>query len=305
MNAIETTGLNCRFRQLEAVHSLDLTVPAGSVYALLGPNGAGKSTTIKMLMNLLRPTGGTARVLGVDSQKLGPAEFARIGYVAETIDLPEWMTVGQFLNYCRPFYKKWDIELEKTLLQKFDLPPARKIKHLSRGMRMKTLLLSVLAYRPDLLVLDEPFSGLDPVVRDDFIRGVLEVSSLGNWTVFVSSHDIEEVERLADWVGLIENGKLKLAEKLDSLQQRFRRIEITRIAANASPVKKPAHWYGFEEAGTLTRFVETRYNPDETEKLCAEIFPGSNITAQPLPLREIYLALARGDSAPQPSSALR
>jgi len=304
MNAIETTGLNCRFRQLEAVHSLDLTVPAGSVYALLGPNGAGKSTTIKMLMNLLRPTGGSARVLGVDSLQLSPAEFSRIGYVAETIDLPEWMTVGQFLNYCRPFYKKWDVELEKTLLQKFDLPPARKIKHLSRGMRMKTLLLSVLAYRPDLLVLDEPFSGLDPVVRDDFIRGVLEVSSLGNWTVFVSSHDIEEVERLADWVGLIDQGKLKLAEKLDSLQQRFRRIEVTRTNGNASSPKKPVHWLGWEEAGTLTRFIETQYKSGETEKLCADIFPGAAINAQPLPLREIYLSLARGDSQ-KPSSALR
>jgi len=305
MNAIETTGLTCRFRQLEAVHSLDLTVPAGSVYALLGPNGAGKSTTIKMLMNLLRPTAGTARVLGVDSQKLGPTEFARIGYVAETIDLPEWMTVRQFLDYCRPFYKKWDVELEKTLLKKFDLPPERKIKHLSRGMRMKTLLLSVLAYRPDLLVLDEPFSGLDPVVRDDFIRGVLEVSSLGNWTVFVSSHDIEEVERLADWVGLIDQGTLKLAEKLDSLQQRFRRIEITRASGISTPTRKPAHWQGWEEAGALTRFVETRYSSGETEKLCAEIFPGANVTAQPLPLREIYLSLARGDAVPEPASSLR
>jgi len=305
MNAIETTGLTCRFRQLEAVHSLDLTVPAGSVYALLGPNGAGKSTTIKMLMNLLRPTAGSARVLGVDSQKLGPAEFARIGYVAETIDLPEWMSVRRFLDYCRPFYKKWDVELEKTLLQKFDLPPARKIRHLSRGMRMKTLLLSVLAYRPDLLVLDEPFSGLDPVVRDDFIRGVLEVSSLGDWTVFVSSHDIEEVERLADWVGLIDQGQLKLAEKLESLQQRFRKIEVTRNNSSASSINRPAHWQGYEESGALTRFVDTQYQPGETEKLCAEIFPGATVTAQPLPLRDIYLSLARSNTAPKPTSALR
>jgi ABC-2 type transport system ATP-binding protein len=258
-----------------------------------------------MLMNLLRPTAGSARVLGVDSQKLGPAEFARIGYVAETIDLPEWMTVGGFLHYCRPFYKKWDRELEKTLLAKFDLPPERKIRHLSRGMRMKTLLLSVLAYRPDLLVLDEPFSGLDPVVRDDFIRGVLEVSSLGDWTVFVSSHDIEEVERLADWVGLIDQGRLRFAEKLDSLQQRFRRIEVTRATGGTSSAQRPAHWLGWEEAGTLTRFVDTQYRAGETEKLCAEIFPGANVSAQPLPLREIYLSLARGGAAPAAVSSLR
>src|SRR3954462_14577290 len=212
MNIIETQNLTRRFGRMEAVQDLNLAVPTGSVFALLGPNGAGKTTTIKMLVNLLRPTSGEATVLGVDSRRLGERELAQLGYVSENQQLPLWMTVRQLLDYCRPFYPTWDAALEKTLLAQFELPTDRKLKQLSRGMLMKAALLSSLAYRPKLLVLDEPFSGLDPLVRDEFIRGVLEVSDAGEWTVLVSSHDIEEVERLADHVGLLEDGRLRLSE---------------------------------------------------------------------------------------------
>jgi ABC-2 type transport system ATP-binding protein len=296
MNIIETVGLSCRFRRLEAVCGLHLAVPAGSVFALLGPNGAGKTTTIKLLLNLLTPSAGSATVLGTDSRCLGPAQFARIGYVAENITLPEWMTVGAFNAYCRAFHSLWDRDLENTLMQKFALPADRKLKHLSRGMRMKALLLSTLAHRPTLLILDEPFSGLDPVVRDDFIRGVLEVSSLGDWTVFVSSHDIEEVERLADHIALIDHGCLQLSEPLDSLQNRFRRVEITRIAdASAASLFPafPAAWLAPEESGALVRFTDSRYVPGVTEARCREIFPGATVSVSPLALRDIYVTLAR------------
>src|SRR4051812_12855846 len=168
MNIIETKNLTRRFGRAEAVHGVNLVVPAGSVFALLGSNGAGKTTTIKMLVNLLRPSAGEARVLGVDSRKLGERELAQLGYVSENQQLPLWMTVRQFFDYCRPFYPTWDRALEKTLLARFDLPLGRKLAQLSRGMLMKAALLSSLAYRPKLLVLDEPFSGLDPLVRDEF-----------------------------------------------------------------------------------------------------------------------------------------
>ena len=317
MNLIETSGLSCRFRKLEAVSGLDLAVPAGSVFALLGPNGAGKTTTIKLLLNLLSPSAGSARVFGVDSRRLGPREFAQIGYVSENLTLPAWMTVGQFNDYCRPFHEKWDRDLEKTLMAKFELPADRQLKHLSRGMKMKALLLSALAHRPTLLVLDEPFSGLDPVVRDDFIRGVLEVSALGDWTVFLSSHDIEEVERLADHIAFLDHGRLQLSEPLDSLQNRFRRLEISRPAPSPQPETRnsnpssiaasnsglpaprsalssfPPSWLNLEESGSLVRFIETRYVPGETERRCLELFPGATVSAQPLPLRDIYLTLAR------------
>lgn len=289
MNIIETHNLTRRFGRTEAVHGLNLAVPTGSICALLGANGAGKTTTLKLLMNLLRPTAGEARVLGVDSRRLGERELAQIGYVSENLQLPLWMTVRQLLDYCRPFYPTWDRGLEKSLLAQFDLPEDRRLKALSRGMLMKAALLSSLAYRPKLLVLDEPFSGLDPLVREEFVRGVLEVSALGDWTVLVSSHDIEEVERLADQVALLENGRLRLSESAETLQGRFRRVELTG-AAGGAPVAGALEW---EQAGQLTRFVETAYAGETTERVWRERFPGVTVTAQPMTLREIFITLAR------------
>ena len=160
---ISLQNLHKRFRNVDAVQGLTLEVPEGQVTAFLGPNGAGKTTTIKCLLNLHRPDTGTATVLGIDSRQLGPAQFAQLGYVSENMELPLWMTVQQFLDYCRPLYPQWDKAFEAKLLKQFDLPLTSKLKDLSRGMRMKAALLSSLAYRPKLVVLDEPFSGLDPV----------------------------------------------------------------------------------------------------------------------------------------------
>ena len=292
MNIIETTGLSHRYWRKEAVHDLTLAVPAGSVFALLGPNGAGKTTTIKMLMNLLPPTRGEARVLGVESRRLGPREFAQIGYVSENQQLPLWMTVRQLLDYCRPFYPTWDRALEGVLLAQFDLPPERKLKHLSRGMRMKANLLSSLAYRPKLLVLDEPFSGLDPLVRDEFVRGLLEVSELGEWSVFISSHDIEEVERLSDTIGLLEEGRLQFSETTEALLGRFRRMEVS-LNGGTAPLAAPPGWLELEQQGERVRFIDTHYDREATERACRERFPQAAVTAQPMTLREIFVTLAR------------
>ena len=145
----------------------------------------------------------------MDARRLGPRELAQIGYVSENQLLPLWMTVGGLIDYCRPLYPTWDPALEASLLDQFELPRGRKLQHLSRGVLMKAALLISLAYRPRLLVLDEPFSGLDPLARDEFARGLLEASTAGDWTILVSSHDIEEVERLCDWIGIIDAGRLR------------------------------------------------------------------------------------------------
>jgi ABC-2 type transport system ATP-binding protein len=290
MNIIETTNLSHRYWRTEAVQDLNLAVPAGSIFALLGPNGAGKTTTIKMLVNLLRPTAGEARVLGVDSRNLGEPELAQLGYVSENQQLPLWMTVRQLLDYCRPFYPTWDRELERTLLAQFDLPAERKLKHLSRGMLMKAALLSSLAYRPKLLILDEPFSGLDPLMRDEFVRGVLEVSALGEWTVFVSSHDIEDVERLCDHVGILENGRLKLSEPTEVLQGRFRAVELTGAPPDATPPAGALEW---GRSGNLTKFIAPGYAGEASEQAWRERYPGATIKVVPLTLREIFIAQAR------------
>jgi len=300
MNIIETNNLTRRFGRTEAVHGLNLAVPTGSICALLGPNGAGKTTTLKLLMNLLRPTSGEAKVLGVDSRQLGEREFAQIGYVSENQQQPLWMTVRQFLDYCRPFYPTWDRDLEKTLLVQFDLPEDRKLKHLSRGMLMKALLLSSLAYRPKLLVLDEPFSGLDPLVREEFVRGVLEVSALGDWTVLVSSHDIEEVERLADQVAFLKQGHLHLNERVETLQHRFRRVEVTNAPTDVTP--KP-DWLEWQTSGSLTQFVETTHVGECTELQWRERFGGATVSSKAMTLREIFITLARTVRQPTKEAA--
>jgi ABC-2 type transport system ATP-binding protein len=285
MNIIETINLNCRFGRTEAVRDLTLEVPEGSVYAFLGPNGAGKTTTIKMLLNILRPTGGEARVFGLASTGLGPPELAQIGYVSENQQLPEWMTVAQLLAYCRPFYPTWDDAFCRKLLADFELPADRKLRSLSRGMKVKAALVSSLAYRPRLLV------------RDEFIRGILELAEQDGWTIFVSSHDIDEVERLADHVGVIDRGHLQLSETTESLQARFRRVD---FAVEQPPERWPAatppppSWLVTDIAGHRVRFVESQYRPGETEREIRDRFPGaSEPLIEPLSLREIFLTLAR------------
>jgi len=293
-NVIETQGLKRRFGKTDAVDDLTLTVPEGSIYAFLGPNGAGKTTTIKILMNILRPTAGSAKIFGTDSTLLSPREFTQIGYVSENQQMPEWMTVAQLIDFCRPMYPAWDTAFCEKLLKQFDLPLDRKLKGLSRGMKVKAALLTSLAYRPRLLVLDEPFTGLDPLVRDEFIRGVLELSEERTWTVFVSSHDIDEVERLADWVGVINGGRLQLAESAASLQARFRRIECVVSETTRLPATMPRSWLVPEMAGHSIRAVESQYQPEASEALIRSVFPdASQISANPMSLRDIFLALAR------------
>lgn len=293
MNLIETDRLTRRYWRTEAVHEISLAVPEGSVCALLGPNGAGKTTTLKMLMNLLPPTSGSARVLGVDTRRLGEREFQQIGYVSENQQQPLWMTVRQLLDYCRPFYPTWDRELEAKLLADFDLPPNRKLSQLSRGMLMKAVLLSSLAYRPKLLVLDEPFSGLDPLARHDFVTGLIEAARLGEWTVLVSSHDIDDVERLVDRVAMLDSGRLTLQESTDALAARFRRVEVELDGeAPASSVPR-ASWWGYARQAGRVEFVESAYAEAQTEQVCREHFPAAGVTAHPMSLREIFIAYAR------------
>ena len=297
MNAIETHELTRTYGKSDAVHGLTLAVPAGSVFAFIGPNGAGKTTTIRMLMNLLEPTHGSAQVLGVDSRKLSPRERQRIGYVSENQKLPEWMTVNQLLRYCEPLYPTWDRELENKLLRKFELPPGRKLAHLSRGMMMKAALLASLAYRPELLVLDEPFSGLDPLVRDEFIAGALEVSHQEKWTIFISSHDINEVEQLASWVGIVESGRLTLAEPTEDLLARFRRVELTVGDGDFKVPSAPETWLEVERVGNRVRAIETRYEPEKFEHYCRHRLNGVDATATPMTLRQIFVVTARDGRA--------
>ena len=294
--AISTENLTKKFARTEVLKGIDLAVPEGAIYALVGANGAGKTTLIKLLMNILRPTSGSAHVLGLDANQIAGSAFTRIGYVSENQDQPEWMTVGALLDYMRPFYPQWDRDLERQLVAQFDLPLDRKLKHLSRGMKMKAAFASSLAYRPPLIVLDEPFSGLDPLVRDELIEGLLERAP--ETTIFLSSHDLAEIESFASHVGYLENGRMLFSEEMSVLSDRFRDITITLPTPSPLPATIPATWLVPETVDHVIRFVHSDYNDRTTAAELTSIFPSArDIAIDPMPLRSIFLAIAKSARA--------
>jgi ABC-2 type transport system ATP-binding protein len=289
---IRITGLTRKFRRTPVLKGIDLAVPREAVFALIGPNGAGKTTTIKILMNILRPTSGRAEILGIDSRRLAGRDFTRIGYVSENQEMPDWMTVDYFMRYLRPFYPAWDDELAADLVRRFNLPGDRKLKHLSRGMHMKAALASSLAYRPEVIVLDEPFTGLDPLARDEFIEGLLERSQ--NTTVFISSHDLADIETFASHIAYLEDGRIQFSEELSALSDRFREIEITFDAAPPLPADWPASWLRPESSAAVIRFTDSRYDAERTVAEIRARFPGArDISATPMPLRSIFVTVAK------------
>jgi ABC-2 type transport system ATP-binding protein len=290
-HVLTTNELTKRYRRHLALDSLSFALPEGSVYALLGANGAGKTTALKLLMNLHEPTSGQAQVLGVDSRRLEGRHFEQIGYVSENQDQPGWMTLSYLQKYLKPFYPEWDDSRAAELVERFHLPLDRKIKHLSRGMQMKASLVSSLAYRPKLLILDEPFSGLDPLTREELIEALLE--SAPDTSIVVSSHDLADIESFASHIGYLDNGKLGFSEELSALTQRFREIEVT-LEESALPAPWPAHWLHPEASPAVVRFVETHYDPERTTGQIQLLFRGvKNVEANPMPLRSIFVTLAK------------
>jgi ABC-2 type transport system ATP-binding protein len=289
---IRCVELSKKFRGALAVDRLNLSVPDGAIYALVGTNGAGKTTTIKTVMNILRPSGGSAEVLGIDSRLISSREFAQIGYVSENQEMPEWMTVKYFLAYLKPFYPQWDDALALELVREFDLPLDRKLRHLSRGMKMKAALASSLAYRPKLIVLDEPFGGLDALVRDEFIEGLLERAA--GATVLISSHDLAEIESFASHIGYLDRGRLLFSEEMGALASRFREIEVTLDAPPVLPAAWPKDWIRAETSSAVVRFVDSRFDQERSLDQIRRLFPNSrNIAVNAMPLRQIFVALAK------------
>ena len=289
---IRCAELSKKFRSVLAIDRLNLNVPEGAIYALFGINGAGKTTAIKTLMNILRPSAGTAEVLDIDSRRISPRELTRIGYVSENQQMPEWMTVKYFMRYLKPFFPEWDDSLAQELLREFDLPLDRKLRHLSRGMKMKAALASSLAYRPKLIILDEPCGGLDPLVPDEFIESLLERTP--GATVLISSHDLAEIESFASHVGYLDHGRLLFSEETGSLAERFREIEVTLDAAPVLPAAWSQNWIRPETSSALVRFVDTRFDQQRTLDEIRRLFPNvRNIAVNPMPLRQIFIAFAK------------
>jgi ABC-2 type transport system ATP-binding protein len=289
---IRTDALTKKYRRVAALDHVNLEVQEGAVYALVGQNGAGKTTAIKILMNLITASQGTAQVLGADSRKIRGKSYTQIGYVSENQEIPEWMKVGALLDYLRDFYSTWDLALEQSLVKQFDLPLDRKIKALSRGMKMKLALAGALAFHPRLIILDEPFGGLDPLVRDQLIEGLLERAAES--TVFLSSHDLAEIESFASHVGYLESGKLLFSEDMASLSTRFREVELTRDSDGPLPSPFPGNWLQPKMSGVIVRFVDSRFDEQKTPSEIQRLFGAvRDVQYRALSLRAIFLAMAR------------
>jgi ABC-2 type transport system ATP-binding protein len=197
-------------------------MPRGAVYGLVGANGAGKTTLIKHILGLLRAESGSVRVFGRDPVADPVAVLSRIGYLSEENDLPGWMRVDELIRYSRAFYPGWDDAYAEELRQTFALDPTSKIKTLSKGQKARAGLLIALAYRPELLVLDEPSSGLDPIVRRDILGAVMRTTADEGRTVLFSSHLLEEVEQVADHVTMISKGTIVLSGRLSEIKESHR-----------------------------------------------------------------------------------
>lgn len=274
-----------------AVRDLDLEVPEGSFFGLVGPNGAGKSTTLDICMNLLRPSGGETRVLGTPSQELGPELLAKIGYVSADQRLPGHLSLDQLFAYLGPLYPTWDSMFADRLVRQLGVPRKRKLRKMSRGERRKVALVASMAYRPRVLILDEPFSGLDVLTRDDLVEGILDPTQREGLTVLISSHDLGGIEPLVDRVGILFGGRAILAGTIDELGQRFRQVEVVYDDEAGVPESRPASWLGFRRSGRTARFVESRF---ESEEALRAHLPGArSLETSALGLRDLFVVVCR------------
>jgi ABC-2 type transport system ATP-binding protein len=249
---IQLNGVTRRFGATLALDDISLEVPRGSVFGLVGVNGAGKTTLLKHVLGLLKAQTGSVRVFGIDPVDDPVGVLARIGYLSEDRDLPDWMRVDELLHYNQAFYPNWDKRYVEELRQTFDLAPEKKVKQLSRGQRARTGLLVALAHRPDILVLDEPSSGLDPLVRRDILTAIIRTISDEGRTVIFSSHLLDEVERVSDHVTMIDEGRIVLYGELNQIKNDFHCLTIRFDAPQSESPKIAAalSWHGADREWT-------------------------------------------------------
>lgn len=292
---IDTVGLTKRFGDTLAVDDLTLQIPTGSVFGFIGPNGAGKSTTIKMLMGLLRKTAGEARVLGVDVAARGEGLKHRIGYVPEMHFIYRWMRVRGVIDFCRSFYVTWNDKLCADLLKLFELDDKMKVKQLSKGMVVKLALLLAIVHEPELLILDEPTSGLDPLIREEFLDGVLRTVCERERTVLFSSHTLSDVQRLADTIGIIYEGRLLANCPTDELLTGTKRIRAV-LHDGCSPGAPPVGtiWQRFQHREWL---LTVRNFSPATITYLQNTYPVENVEVLDLGLEDVFKDYVKGRRA--------
>lgn len=287
---IEMTNVRRSFGGVAAVRDLNLTVSPGSIYGFLGRNGAGKTTTVKMLAGLLRPDSGAIRVRGVN-----PAEFTvedrwNVGYVSEKQVLPPLVRVDALISFCAGFYPSWDHGTAQRLLGSFDLDPRKRVNALSLGGARKLALLLALAQRPQVLLLDEPAGGLDVVARRELLDELVDVIREGERTVLLSSHVLSDVERVADRIGIMVDGELKVSESLDSLKETVKRVRFYDLGANGEPLYVPGAYRVVSSRGEVA--MTLRLEDVTLEEVAAKYHCRYEVSD--LNLEDIFVDLAGG-----------
>jgi ABC-2 type transport system ATP-binding protein len=292
---IQTENLTKRFGDSDAVRALDLNVSAQRITGFLGRNGAGKSTTIKMLLGMTHPTSGRGWLLGkaIDDPQANLDARRQVAYVGEDKQLYSYMTVEELIRFTKSFYPDWRPDQEQRLLKQYQLPPERKVKALSKGMRTKLALLLALSRRPVLLILDEPSEGLDPVSIEELLESLVAAACEGT-TVFFSSHQIAEVERVAEQVCIIDSGHLVMDVSLEDLRQDYRRITLG-FARQPAPERFRMH--GVQHVQTSGRQVTVlaNQNADAIVEL-ARSMEAVSVDVAPVGLREVFLETVKGAS---------
>ena len=293
---ISVSELTRRFGATTALDSVSVSLPGGAVYGLVGTNGAGKTTLIRHILGLLRAESGSVRVFGLDPVADPVGVLSGIGYLSEENDLPGWMRIDELIRYSRAFYPAWDDAYAEELRQAFALDPMAKVKSLSKGQKARAGLLVALAHRPRLLLLDEPSSGLDPVVRRDILEAIIRTIAHEGRTVLFSSHLLEEVERVSDHVTMISHGRIALSAPLGDVKDSHLCVTVRFAQPRPEPPRVAGllRWGGGDEEWTAV------YRGDSAELQAAVARWGARIVASRAPsLEEIFVAHV-GTSASAP-----
>jgi len=290
--AISIRNFTKRYGKVTAVEDLSIDVPKGSIFGLLGQNGAGKTTTIRTMINLLQPTEGSIEVLGLDSVRDSLDIRKRIGYLPEEPTYYQWMTVDEIISFNAAFYPTWDPALSDRLLDDLGLPGDRKLGSLSRGMQAKVCLVMALGQRPELLILDDPTAGLDPVVRQEFLEAMIANVQAEGGTVFFSTHLLHEMERVADDLAMIHNGKLRLRSSLEDIKHDFKKLRV--VYPNVVPEIFPFNGIVRAEANHHQALLTvSKYDPSMDDALMSN--GAESVEVLDLSLEEIFVETVKGD----------
>lgn len=290
-DAIVTNRLTKHYHGRRVVDTLNLRVPRGSVYGLLGRNGAGKSTVIKMLMGMVRPDYGTARLLGEESDHLSNATRGRIAYLAEGHPLYGWMTIDEAVRFTRAFYPRWNDLLVDQILDHFELSRRQKYRRLSRGQQAQVSLALAVAPDPELLVLDDPTLGLDTVVRRDFLESLIQIIQREGRTILFSSHVLGDVERVADRIGIMERGVLRVDCRTEQFRESIRKLVLEFVGRPPDQVSIPGLVSQRQVGGSL-ELVLVGY--DDAQREAVEALRPQSIEALELNLEDAFIEYTRG-----------